>query len=143
MRADPEKADISEQERGPGDETAEIVASGMVQGIGFRYHVRALAVKLRLTGHVKNSDDGTVEISCEGDQGGIDALIEGMRAMKPPVAVEDVRVEYSDVRGFTKFEMILGDQLREMAEGFGTGAAYMGLLLDKQDQTIAEIRGLS
>ena len=135
---------------------AEITVRGLVEGVGFRYYVRALAVRLHLTGHVKNLDDGTVEIACEGGRGEIDALLERIRSMRPPVMVEDVSVEYSEARGFTKFEMILGDQLQEMAEGFGTGAAYMAMLLEKQDQmlgkqdqmlgkqdqTISEIRAL-
>ena len=128
---------------------AEIAVTGLVQGVGFRYHVRALAVRLHLAGHVKNLDDGTVEIACEGAQADIDALLDGIRSMKPPVVAEDVSVEYSEAKGFKKFEIILGDQLQEMAEGFGTGAAYMAMLMEKQDQmlgkqdqTIAEIRGL-
>ena len=50
-----------------------------MQGVGFSHHV-------------KNLDDGTVEIACEGSQGDIDALLERMRSMKPPVALEDVSV---------------------------------------------------
>ena len=126
---------------------AEITVRGLVEGVGFRYHVRALAVRLHLAGHVKSLDDGTVEIACEGCQGDIDALLEGIRSMKPPAMVEDVGVEYSEAKRLTKFEMILGDQLQEMVEGFATGAAYMALLLekqdqmlDKQDQTISEIK---
>ena len=61
---------------------AEIAASGLVQGVGF-YHIRALAVRLHPTGRVKNLDDGMVEIVCEGSQGDIDALLEGVRSMKP------------------------------------------------------------
>ena len=143
---------------------AEIVASGTVQGVGFRYHVRALATKLRLAGHVRNMEDGTVEIICEGEQGDIEALVEKIRAMKPPVEVEDVSVAYSDAQGLANFKIIVGDQTQEMVEGFGTGAAYMAMMLGKQDemlgkqdqllgkqdemlgkqdQTIAEIRALS
>ena len=129
---------------------AEIVASGMVQGVGFRYHVRALAAKLRLAGHVRNMEDGTVEIICEGEQGDIEELVGKIRAIKPPVKVEDVSVAYSDAQGLTNFKIIAGDQTQEMVEGFGTGAAYMAPMLGKkdqtlgkQDQTIAEIRARS
>lgn len=88
-------------------------------------------------------DDGTVEIICEGDQDAINTLIDKIRVLKPPVNVKDVQVAYSDPQGLTKFEVVLGDQLREMAEGFGTGATYMGMMLGKQDQTVSEIRTLS
>ena len=117
---------------------AEIVASGTVQGVGFRYHVRALATKLRLAGHVRNMEDGTVEIICEGEQGDIEALVEKIRAMKPPVEVEDVSVAYSDAQGLANFKIIVGDQTQEMVEGFGTGAAYMAMMLGKQDQMLGK-----
>ena len=117
---------------------AEIVASGMVQGVGFRYHVRALAANLRLAGHVKNLEDGTVEIICEGEQGDIEELVGKIRSIKPPVKVEDVSVAYSDAQGLTNFKIIVGDQTQEMVEGFGTGAAYMQLLLGKQDQMLGK-----
>ena len=143
---------------------AEIVVSGAVQGVGFRYQVRALASKFHLAGHAKNLDDGTVEIICEGSQESITALIDKIRALKPPIEVEDVQATYSDARGLTKFEIILGDPTQELVEGLGTGAVYMNILmskqdqmldkqdqmlgkqdqmLDKQDQTVSEIRNLA
>ena len=129
---------------------AEIVVSGTVQGVGFRYQVRALASKFHLAGHAKNLDDGTVEIICEGGQESITALIDKIRALNPPIEVEDVRATYSDARGLTKFEIILGDPTQEMVEGLGAGAVYMNILmskqdqmLGKQDQTVSEIRNLS
>ena len=41
--------------------TEHIIFYGFVQGIGFRSHVRDKAVKLNITGWVKNLDDGSVE----------------------------------------------------------------------------------
>ena len=110
----------------------------MVQGVGLRYHVRALAAKLRLAGHVENMEDGTVEIICEGEQGHIETLVGKIRAMKPPVEVEDVSVAYSDAQGLANFKIIAGDLTQEMVEGFGTDAAYMALLLGKQDQMLGK-----
>ena len=43
-------------------ERATIIVSGMVQGVGFRYTVRASAASLKISGYVKNLEDGTVEI---------------------------------------------------------------------------------
>jgi acylphosphatase len=39
---------------------------GDVQGVGFRYFVQRKARDLRLTGWVRNNDDGTVELVAEG-----------------------------------------------------------------------------
>ena len=115
---------------------AEIVASGMVQGVAFRYQVRIIAQKLGLAGHVKNLDDGTVEIVCEGEQGAIDELVEGIRVLPAPIEVQDVKTAYSEAEGLTKFEIITGDLAQEMAAGFGTGAVYMNMMMGKQDRML-------
>ena len=39
---------------------------GRVQGVGFRFRAREEAVRLGLTGHVRNALDGTVEVELEG-----------------------------------------------------------------------------
>jgi len=121
---------------------AQMVASGTVQGVAFRYQTSMIARKLGLTGHVKNLDDGTVEIVCEGGQDAIDALIESIRVLAPPIEVRDVQTTYSDAKGLTKFEIIAGDLAQEMVAGFGTGAAYINKMLEKQDKTLDEIRSV-
>ena len=63
----------------------DIVVSGDVQHLWFRYRVQQTARELGLTGHVKNIDDGTVEIACEGNQDAIDSLVGAMRTLKPPI----------------------------------------------------------
>lgn len=45
---------------------AEIIASGLVQGVGFRYFVMREADKLNLTGYVKNLYTGDVYTVAEG-----------------------------------------------------------------------------
>lgn len=45
---------------------AKIIVSGMVQGVGFRFAVRNNVKPLKITGHVKNLEDETVEIVVEG-----------------------------------------------------------------------------
>jgi len=50
---------------------AHIVYSGSVQGVGFRFTAERIANSLGLTGWVRNSPDGTVEVVCEGEEGDI------------------------------------------------------------------------
>ena len=90
-------------------------------------------------------NDGTVEIVCEGGQEGIDSLVEGIRALERPVEVKNIQATYSDVQGLNGFEVILGDYAQELAEGFGTGGAYMRIslendkkMLQKQDQMLGK-----
>ena len=67
---------------------------GRVQGVGFRYFVQRVAQELKLTGHVKNLDDGRVEVYAIGTD---DRLAElGRRLWKGP--------PYSDVRGVDEQE---------------------------------------
>ncbi|HUD04788.1 MAG TPA: acylphosphatase [Patescibacteria group bacterium] len=48
---------------------------GFVQGIGFRYFVKSNARRLKLTGWVKNTDDGRVEALVQGPKEKIEKLI--------------------------------------------------------------------
>ena len=47
---------------------AKLLASGSVQGVGFREFCRRIGGFCSLSGYVKNLDDGTVEIVAEGEK---------------------------------------------------------------------------
>jgi len=57
-----------------------IFFSGSVQGVGFRYTARSIAQQYGLTGWVRNTSDGRVEILAEGSRVMLDALITDLRA---------------------------------------------------------------
>jgi hydrogenase maturation protein HypF len=87
---------------------AEVVVSGIVQGVGFRPFVYRIAVKNRLTGYVRNRGDAGVEVLVEGDRSDIDQFLRDLREMKPPLAdIYDVKVGFSDgvARSFPDFEI--------------------------------------
>ncbi|MBW9212254.1 MULTISPECIES: acylphosphatase [Terrabacteria group] len=44
------------------------VVSGRVQGVGFRYFCQSNALRLGLTGLVRNLDNGNVEFYVQGDE---------------------------------------------------------------------------
>lgn len=46
----------------------QIIASGRVQGVGFRAFVYKLALEYNIRGWVSNRSDGTVEICCQGTE---------------------------------------------------------------------------
>ncbi len=54
---------------------ARIFVSGFVQGIGFRYFVKSNARRLKLTGWVRNTDDGKVEVLAQGEKDAIEKLV--------------------------------------------------------------------
>lgn len=55
-----------------------IVFHGRVQGVGFRYTAKRLALSLGLKGWVKNEWDGTVCMEVQGTEGMIDKLLIGL-----------------------------------------------------------------
>jgi hydrogenase maturation protein HypF len=59
--------------------------TGTVQGVGFRPFVYRVAVRLGLTGFVKNTSDGVVA-ELEGTQGSVDGFLYALEAELPPLA---------------------------------------------------------
>jgi acylphosphatase len=52
---------------------------GRVQGVGFRWWVRARALQLGLVGHAANLDDGRVEVVAEGPRVACERLLDLLR----------------------------------------------------------------
>ena len=55
-----------------------IIFKGRVQGVGFRYQVKALADKIELTGSVKNLYDQSVEAFIQGEEEEILEFFKGL-----------------------------------------------------------------
>ncbi len=53
-----------------------VFVRGRVQGVGFRWWVRARALELGLVGHARNTDDGRVEVVAEGDAATLQRLLD-------------------------------------------------------------------
>ncbi|MEM4635841.1 MAG: acylphosphatase [Candidatus Nitrosocaldus sp.] len=114
-----------------------VFAEGMVQGVGYRYNVKHIAMKHKVKGYVKNLDDGRVEIVAEGDDEPISRFLEDIRIRREPIYVEDMDVRYEEPTGeFKTFKIITGSLEEEMTEGFSTGALYFNVMLAKQDQML-------
>jgi len=80
--------------------------SGEVQGVGFRMHTLRIARTLRVTGWVRNSFDGRVEIVAEGPKNALEEL-EGWLNHGPSLAhVDKVETIYSQSEeGFRDFSV--------------------------------------
>ncbi|MDR0308235.1 MAG: acylphosphatase [Chitinispirillales bacterium] len=70
-----------------------ITVIGRVQGVGYRYFTRDAAQNLGLSGWVRNTNDGRVELEIEGEQADIDKLIEKLREGPALSRVVDVEVQ--------------------------------------------------
>lgn len=71
--------------------------TGRVQGVGFRFSTRQIAMELGIGGIVRNETDGSVYVEANGPKERIDYFIEQLRKGPSPAAyVEKVVVTYED-----------------------------------------------
>lgn len=85
-----------------------VFVRGEVQGVGFRWWVRARALELGLVGYADNLADGRVEVCAQGDPGAVAAL-QQLLAEQPSTKGRPGRVDSctslpravrEDLRGF-------------------------------------------
>lgn len=77
-------------------ECAEFRVEGRVQGVGFRWWTRSQALRLHLTGSVRNCPDGGVLVKACGSPGHLAALAELLHAGPDGAAVERVSRSATD-----------------------------------------------
>ncbi len=75
---------------------------GIVQGVGFRPFVYALALRHGLTGWVLNDEQG-VQIEVEGDEGQVASFLSELSLPPPLAVVEGTRVTYGTPAGYKDF----------------------------------------
>ncbi len=82
------------------------IIQGRVQGVNFRYHTRAQAERLGLTGWVRNLPNGSVEVTAVGPRQALDVLLKWLRQGPSSARVTSVDVDWIDVRQtFDAFEI--------------------------------------
>lgn len=69
---------------------------GLVQGVFFRSTMRDVALRLGITGWVRNLPDGSVEAVVEGDPVRVGELIKWAHRGPPEAVVEKVEIKYSE-----------------------------------------------
>jgi acylphosphatase len=80
--------------------------SGSVQGVGFRYSVRALVHGFEVTGTVRNLDDGRVELIAEGERGELEGLLEAVRQSDVGRFIRREEHDWTDaINEFRSFEI--------------------------------------
>ena len=81
---------------------------GHVQGVGFRWWIRARALELGLAGHARNLDDGRVEVVAQGPARAVASLVQLLQehpsTTRRPGRVHSVVCQHSAPRvGVTGF----------------------------------------
>ena len=70
-----------------------VVASGRVQGVGYRYFCQIAAQELGLIGWARNRADGSVELEAQGVAAALNALQQQLSDGPPMARVNRVDVE--------------------------------------------------
>ena len=86
---------------------AEILVTGHVQGVLFRYYTEMRAEELGLGGTVRNLRDGGVHIVCEGEEEEINQLIEWCERGPERAIVTRVDVAWKEYTGEFKYFRIV------------------------------------
>jgi acylphosphatase len=78
---------------------AHVFVNGRVQGVFFRQETRELALRLNVTGWVRNMYDDRVEAIFEGEKENVERLVEFCKRGPPYAHVTKVEVTWEDYVG--------------------------------------------
>ena len=78
------------------------MVSGRVQGVFFRQETEERALRLSVTGWIRNTHDGRVEAVFEGEKENVERLVEFCR--RGPTHAHVIRVEVSWEKHLGEFE---------------------------------------
>ena len=85
----------------------QVFYSGRVQGVGFRYTAKSVAMGFDVTGTIRNLPDGRVELQAEGSREELDAFRQGIRDSGLEGFIRDESVSWHPATGaFRGFEIV-------------------------------------
>jgi acylphosphatase len=85
----------------------QILYSGSVQGVGFRYSVKSVANGFEVTGTVRNLADGRVELLAEGTNDELEAFRQGIRDSGVDHFIQKEDVMWNEAKNeFRGFEIV-------------------------------------
>ena len=85
----------------------QVLYSGRVQGVGFRYTVKTVATGFEVTGTVRNLPDGRVELVAEGDMDELNAFRAGNSRLRSGTFIQKEEVSWSEAKNeFRGFEIV-------------------------------------
>ena len=85
---------------------AHAIVTGRVQGVFFRMETQHAAIRIGVSGWVRNKRDGSVEAVFEGDESQVASILEWCKVGPPHARVERVDVTWEDYTGeYEEFEI--------------------------------------
>ena len=86
--------------------TFKVVLFGRVQGVGFRYFVESIASKYDISGYVRNTFNGKVEVVCQGEEEDLKQFINEVKKGPAFSVVTDVKIEeIKDSKKYSIFDI--------------------------------------
>ncbi len=85
--------------------TIHLLIKGKVQGVFYRATAKKIADKLEVTGWIKNTKDGNVEITATGNEEQLKEFINWCKQGPESAKVEEVIVEQKPITSFDTFEI--------------------------------------
>ena len=86
--------------------TKNMIVSGRVQGVGFRFFTESIANKYGLKGYVRNTRDNRVEILCQGEKEDIDLFVSEVSRGPAFAVITDIKIENVEInKVFNSFEI--------------------------------------
>ena len=92
FQSPPDRQD-HDKRRSPNPSAFFALIQGRVQGVGFRYSAYHEARRLGLTGWVRNTPDGDVEVFAEGPREKLETLLKWLHRGPPGARVDSVRYD--------------------------------------------------
>ncbi len=86
--------------------TVHLIIKGKVQGVFFRASAKDVADKMHITGWVKNTEEGNVEIVASGSNDQLQKFMEWCKVGPRRAIVTNVIVTNTEEENFKSFEVI-------------------------------------
>ena len=83
-----------------------IIVKGKVQRIGFRFTTMQMAVKLGISGIIKNMENNQVYIEAEGEEIPLNNFIDWCRNGPPWAQINQITIEKGEPKNYTSFEIV-------------------------------------
>ncbi len=82
-----------------------LLIRGQVQGVAYRASAVDMAMRLGITGYIKNNSDGTVSCEVEGEENLMYKFVQWCHHGPVRAVVEHVSITGGEIKGYTSFEM--------------------------------------
>lgn len=83
-----------------------LLISGRVQGVSYRHFTKTRADELKVTGWVRNLDDGRVEAIVQGDEAALESLLTKLRKGPMLSRVDEVKINRISLKeAFDEFQI--------------------------------------